>query len=1029
MTFKNFILYSIFFISGFCGLCYEILWCREFNLILGHTTYATAMVLTAFMSGLAAGSYFFGRAADRAKSSLALYAYIELAIAFYAVFFYRLIEVYKNFYIFVHPYISHPASDLAFKLFSSFALIIIPTTLMGATFPVMAKIIIENMEARGRQIGLIYFFNSAGGALGCFICGFYLLYNFGSEFGLNIICALNILCGVLALAVKNYYSPAGEIPAAGGVSPLTAEDGPAKVSAAPADALPIPGSFNYIFIFTLLSGFISMLLEVSWTRFLILIIGSSTYSFSMMLSVFIFFLAAGSLAVSYFVDRLGDPMLAFALCEFFIGLYILATLPFYEKLPLLFINLNNSIGVSYYIYMSLNLIFCLIVMAVPALLFGASFPLAAKSVEMNYSNNASEIGKLYSYNTIGCILGSFLAGIVILPSAGFKNSIELAIAIAFLIFIWASSLPRRIKSSIAMISARGVNIMRAVAVILIAALFFLPAWDHKVLNIGSFYRTRGLNEAAITQLANYNKVLYYKESISATVYVIEDTRNGLKYLKINGKTDGSTMRYDMLTQSFLALLPLAKVKSAKNILIIGLGTGATLAAACKFKEAEKITCVEIIPEVIQAAKHFDESYDAYKNDPRVSIVVNDARSFLLTARDRFDVIISEPSNPWISGISSLFTTDFFSLCRSRLSKEGVMLAWIQAYESSPPVFKLALRTFRSVFNDASLWFNANYDVFALGSADGACGSIDEPFAYYQKLQSLPALKAFLDASGIKDPLTFSSLRLMTSPQLKKYVGDGILNSDNFQMIEYEAPVNLYSEERVALDYRTYADNLGDAIEYCRRSTDETRLNEMMRNAALFLGHDFVEPRTIISLAGLIISNNAADEKIYHLKAVSCARIKSFDSAIEAITKAIDKKPADETYLKLRAGWSLLLAANGVSKGVSALLESARADYEKAAALNPVDAEAWRGLITAARISRDGNYLVQTAKKAFEINKTDGLTLLDLAAEKLLEFNEYSAAAELYDFAFARSTTPHEKAFIKARIEECAYLKTGENEPR
>ncbi len=1024
MTFKNLILYSIFFVSGFCGLCYEILWCREFNLILGHTTYATAMVLTAFMSGLAAGSYFFGRAADRARSSLALYAYIELAIAFYAVFFYRLIEVYKNFYIFVHPYISHPASDLAFKLFSSFALIIIPTTLMGATFPVMAKIIIENMEARGRQIGLIYFFNSAGGALGCFICGFYLLYNFGSEFGLNIICALNILCGVMALAVKNYYS-SGTLTAADVQlpTPPVEDAGRAKVPDA------IPKSFNYIFIFTLLSGFISMLLEVSWTRFLILIIGSSTYSFSMMLSVFIFFLAAGSLAVSYYVDKIGDPMLAFGLCEFFIGLYILATLPFYEKLPLLFINLNNSIGVSYYIYMSLNLIFCLIVMAVPALLFGASFPLAAKSVEMNYSNNASEIGKLYSYNTIGCILGSFLAGIVILPAAGFKNSIELAIAIAFFIFISAASLSRRIPSAVPIISPRNVDIMRVVAVILIAALFFLPAWDHKVLNIGSFYRTRGLNDAAINQLVNYNKVLYYKESISATVYVIEDTRNGLKYLKINGKTDGSTMRYDMLTQSFLALLPLAKVKSAKNILIIGLGTGATLAAACKFQEAEKITCVEIIPEVIEAAKHFNESYDAYKNDARVSIVVNDARSFLLTARDRFDVIISEPSNPWISGISSLFTTDFFSLCRSRLSKEGVMLAWIQAYESSPPVFKLALRTFRSVFDDASLWFNANYDVFALGSADGVCGSSDEPFAYYQKLQSLPSLKAFLDASGIKDPLTFSALRLMTSPQLKKYVGDGILNSDNFQMIEYEAPLNLYSEERVTLDYRTYADNLGDSIERFRLHTAEISLNDMLRNTALFLGHDFVEPRIVISIADLLISGKAADEKIYHLKALSCARIKSFDSAIEAITKAIEKNPGDAFFLKLRAGWSLLLSSNDVNKGASALLASARADYEKAAAINPSDAEPWRGLITAARISRDGKYIAQTAKKAFEKDRANGLPILDFAAEKLLEFNEYSAAVELYNFALAGSPSPYEKAFIQARIEECAYLKNGESAPR
>ncbi|OGM03012.1 MAG: hypothetical protein A2008_02065 [Candidatus Wallbacteria bacterium GWC2_49_35] len=1027
---KNFILYLIFFVSGFCGLCYEILWCREFNLILGHTTYATAMVLASFMAGLAAGSWFFGRVADRVRSAMALYAYLELAIGVYGIFFYRFIEIYKDFYIFAHPYISSPAAEIAFKLFSSFALIIVPTTLMGATFPVMAKIVLANLEKRGSSIGLIYFFNSAGGALGCFICGFFMLYNFGSELSLNIVTGLNILCGVSMLAVKSYCTP--EIPA--DASGPVAAEGISNAAAAEGGR-----AYNFIFIYFLFSGFISMMLEVCWTRFLILIIGSSTYSFSLMLSVFIFFLAAGSLIAAYFADRIEDPLFAFGACEFSIGAYILLTLPFYEKLPMAFINMNNSMGGSYYIYMSLNLVVCLAVMAVPALLFGASFPLAVRAVEIRAADSASAIGRLYSYNTVGCILGSFLTGIVILPSFGFKNSIETAIVIAFLIFLAASAHARRSEAGGGAAKSgnlrKTAGIMRSVCAVMLVSIFFLPAWDHKILNIGSFYRTRGLNEAAVNDLMAYNRVLYYKESIAATVYVMQDVRNGLKFLKINGKTDGSTTRSDMLTQSVLAVLPMSRVRSAKNILIIGLGTGTTLAAACKFSEAEKITCVEIIPEVIEAAKYFNESYDAYKNDPRVSIVVNDARSFLLTAREKFDVIISEPSNPWISGISSLFTTDFFSMAHEKLNDGGAMLVWIQAYESSPEVFKLALRTYLSVFKEASLWFNSTYDVFALGvkTAPGSKADIDppdEPYFCFRKIQKSPPIAKMIEDYGIRDALTFSTLRLMSPEQLKVYAGDGILNSDNFQVIEYEAPLLLFSGQRVSLDYRAYADSLGEAV--ARRSMDSSEISaeKMIANAAFFLGEEFLEPRIPLSLLDMLTERGAADERSWRLMAALQTRTGEFGAAVESITRAIVTAPDNVEYLKMRARLSLTLCENRVAEGAASHLKTAESDYAKISAAAPSDFEAWHGLVAVHRLRRDKKSIIDSAMKAFEAGQaataeviagSGGISVLLKAAEKLIEINEYKAAAELYDFALPRTKSALEKELIGAKLEECRFL--------
>jgi len=1021
--YKSFFPYIIFFISGFCGLGYEILWCREFNLILGHTTYATAIVLASFMTGLAIGSYYLGFAADRVKSAVKLYAYAELAIGFYGIFFYRLIEIYKSFYILAYPYIPSPAVEAAFKLFSAFALMIIPTTLMGGTFPIMAKIIIESVKTSGRSVGLIYFFNSAGGAIGCFTCGFYMLYNFGSEFSLNIFSALNILCGTLMLFYKNEYGRASD--------ETCHENGAAMEPCEKTKPV-----YNYIFIFSALSGFVSMLLEICWTRFLILVIGSSTYSFSLMLSVFIFFLSIGSLLASYFVDKIKNPLLAFGVCEFLIGAYILLTLPFYEKLPLFFVYMNNSLSSSYYIYMALSLIICLIVMAVPALLFGASFPFSVRAVEIRADKGASAVGKLYSYNTVGCILGSFLTGILILPCAGFKNSIELAIVIALLTFIASDFFSRNVYgvSPADLTAKKRLAVMRVICVFMIASIWFLPAWDYKILNIGSFYRNDNLKNISINNLKSYNEVLlYYKESISATVCVTKDTLSGLKFLKINGKSDGSTIYCDKLSQDIIAVLPMARAKCAKNVLIIGMGTGATLAAACKFSEAEKITCVEIIPEVIQAAKCFNESYDVYKNDARVSIVINDARSFLLTAKEKFDVIISEPSNPWISGISSLFTTDFFNLCRDKLNDEGVMLAWIQAYESSPAVFKLALRTYVDVFDGASLWFNKTYDIFAIAvkTSPGALKtsfSGGEPYLCYQKIKSLAPVRKILENYSINDPLTFSTLYFMTPGQLKAYVGDGILNSDNFQLIEYEAPILLYTGERVALDYMAYADTLGGSIRDCASFAPEIPVNTMIANAAFFLGSEFIEPKLPLSLLDMLIYKGAAGEKVYHLKASLLMKANEHEAALNSISRALEIKPDNLQYLKLRALLSLKLSYNKVMQGAEENLKNAEAGYLKISAVNPSDMEAWNGLLSVYRLKHDEKALKETAVKAYEAYKTKdsqpnpaGIYIIMKAAEKLIEINKYESAIELYNFAFTNSQTDSEKEFAKNGIENCRYL--------
>jgi len=1004
------VLYVIFFISGFCGLCYEVIWGKEFHLILGHTTYAVSAVLTAFMAGLALGSYLIGKKADGAYSSMRLYAILELGIGFCGLFFMRAIELYKQIYIFMFPYISGPSSEFAFKFVSSLLMIIIPTTLMGATFPVMAKIIIDNVESRGYSVGLIYFLNSVGGAFGCIFCGFYMLFEFGTEYSISIVCSLNIFCGLAVLLLKRYF--------AGGPSSVYApvkRDRPPEQDNNDKNTAGTGAIFNPIFALFMVSGFISMLLEITWTRFLILIMGSSTYSFSIMLFTFILFLAFGSLLISRRVDSISDPVLAFAVCELIVGAYALLTIPFYENLPLLFIRMT-SLGQSYFLCQSVNFVICIIVMAPAAMAFGATFPLAVKAVKMDLSNDGGMIGKLYSFNTVGCILGSLLTGIVILPRLGFRMTLNLGITLAISAAVSAVLFSGRSSAS----SVRG-KLVVTISALCAVTLFIMPDWDHKLLNIGSFYRLRGATYETIKNLISNYKVLFYRESISATVYVVESESKNIN-LKINGKTDGSTERTDMITQRFTAILPMMRVKSPKNVLIIGMGTGTTLAAVCRFPEPEKITCVEIIPEVVEAASYFREGYEVYCRDPRVSIIINDARSFLLTARENFDVIISEPSNPWIAGIGSLFTTDFFRLCRSRLNPDGCMLAWIQAYESSEFVFKLVLRTYLDVFPDSTLWFNTVRDVYALSGIGGKSPAVhDDIPKYFADLNSRPGVKDIFRKTNITDEVTFSTMFLMTNEQLRAYAGDGPRNTDNFQIIEYEAPKLLFHDNLVQMNYRYYAENLSRSIEKARAKYSSVEFSGMLFNAVDFLGVEFYEGDIVISLLDMILAINPADHRARSVKGAVCARKNDFYLACREFDYSVSLAPDNLNYLKSRAEAAYLIARGRMKNSATEYILRSIADWKRIAESDPGSADPLFNLAMAYRLDEDHEKMIAAMMKAVALEKDSAVrdTMLLKCAISLIEMQKIREAIDIYRMALRLN--PNNAEYINFKIGECENL--------
>ena len=990
---KNLALYIVFFVSGFCGLCYEIVWGREFHLVLGHTTYAVSAVLTAFMAGLALGSALLAGYIDRAKEPAKIYARLEIGIGAFAIAFPFFMRAYREIFIFAFPYISSGPAELAFKFISAFVMIIIPTTMMGATFPVMSRLVVKNFESRGKSAGLIYFLNSLGGAAGCILCGFYMLEEFGSELTMNIACFGNIVCGTFMLLFSKAFD------ASDGVSAVAATGEAGMSSNADAAGISVSKAAFWLFMG---AGFVSMLLEIAWTRVLVLILGSSTYSFSMMLFTFILFLAAGSLAAGAYADKTSSPLMFFGALEFFSALYILAGISFYDRLPLLFISMTSGGNIPYPLYQLAVFAICAIVMAPPALMAGAAFPAAVSAVKMsfNVSDNlpgaGNAIGKLYSYNTFGCILGSFLTGLFILPAAGLRTTVALGASALFLIAASAFLFEKRDMF-------KKYDAYRKAAVILIClispAAFFTPEWDRKMLNVGSFYRKTRVSEKDLRQFAATQQELYYKEGISATVSVSRDKNDGIIDLRINGKTDGSTLKGDMLTQYLIGVIPVLKTTAPKNVAVIGMGTGTTLAALCKFKEIEKITCIEISPEVVEAARFFDEIYKLYSNDGRVSIVINDARSFMLATPEKFDVIISEPSNPWIAGIGSLFTRDFFENCKNKLNPGGAMLMWVQTYESSEDIYKLILRTYLSVFKNAELWSNFMGDVYAVSSSTEAPGKdlTNEISGYYKRIKDNPALFSTLQRYGVDNELVFSSLFFMNNIQTRLYAGSGPQNTDAFQSIEFAAPRTLYSQSRVRIDYAAYLHNLERFINVRLSGKNPAELHSEILGLINFWGSEFRSPEIPVSLLDLLLSSDTVDDEVLYAKGILCEKSQSYFEALSEFEKALKIKPDKTDYIKAVARTAYNLSLGRVRPGAKKYLEAAVEGFKKLVDKNTGDAQAWQSLALAYAEGGDDVNMKTAFLKAAGLMKTprEKKAVLVKCAVILTHMQKINEALELY----------------------------------
>ena len=750
------ILVACFLISGATGLMYEIVWVRLLSLTFGNTVYAVGVVLTAFMSGLTLGSVLFGKWGDKKDNMLKAYGFLEIGVAVSALLSPILLKAVSAAYISTY----NPSNPVwfvsVFRYFLSIAVLLIPTTLMGGTLPILSRYFVRSENELENRVGLLYSVNTIGGVLGTFLVGFLLIRHLGLAFTIFFTAALNLGIGFLSYRLGTKTQAAFE----------RARPGPEEFKLQP--------GYKYVIGAFFFSGFAAMVYEVAWSRLLLNIIGSTTYAFSLILMGFLSGIALGSFIISRKFDKRRSSLLYFSIIQVSIGVVCFFTLILFQLLPSLMLYGFKVTGESFQGILVIEFLLVLLYILLPTTLFGATFPLIAGVYSSGPAHRSRSIGYIYASNTAGCIFGSLFASFLLLPYFGSSISIKAAILINLVI-------------GFAGLMFLGKKRLAVFASVLVPMAFLPVKISPELMNTGvAIYGTDdgfSLNKGGISGL-------YFKEGLNATISV-NSTLEGLVVLATNGKSDASNGE-DMSTQLGLGYFPLLLHPGPKRVLVIGVGSGVTVKAASEFPGIEKIEVIEIEPAVIEGSRFFHKVNGGIYDDPSIRIILDDARSYLIAAKEVYDIIISEPSNPWISGIGNLFSKEYYEAASGKLGPGGIFCQWVQLYGMRPEDLKMVLGTFGSVFPKITVWYTSAGDIALLGSKGG--GMDMDYLSMGRKIARSPwawNLKAYLN---ISDPLDFYSYFITDESGVLDLSRDARMNTDNLPLLEFNAPYSIYTRD-------------------------------------------------------------------------------------------------------------------------------------------------------------------------------------------------------------------------------------------
>ena len=736
------------------------------------------------MGGLALGSFGAARYARRVSRPLLAYAALEAFIGVYAVAFPLLLAwiqpVSLSFWSFFEP---SPTAFGAFQFFLFGALLLPPTLCMGATLPLLVGVVATSPDETGLQVGRLYGANTLGAVLGAVLAGFTLLPTLGLAATTSWTAATNLALAGAAVALSRRFAPAP----------------PSAIAASIEDRTTVDGVPALLFV-AALAGVSSLLYEVAWFRLMVLILGGSAYAFSIMLVSFLSGIGMGGWAAGESADRAlqrkdrAGLLRQLAWLQIGVAALSWAAMFLYVQLPFVFVWLFGALGENGGSVWRIQLFLAVGIMTPPAILMGATFPYLVRAVSGSSNALSQSVGLLYGFNTIGAIIGAAGGGLFLLPALHVRGTVLAGVSInlvaAFIVVsIAGATVVRRRKQVVAW----GL----AIASVLVLIHWKKPPWDPLLMSSGMYQYVTDLDDRSKQGVLDYAvkpfEVLFYEEGLSAVVTVARDRSGENIWLANNGKVDALT-ETDKDTQVLLAHLPLTFRPDAKRVLVIGLASGITAGSVTLHETPERIDVVEIEPMVVEASHEFDGVNHRPLEDPRVQVHLNDARNHLFLAADgSYDVVSSEPSNPWISGVSNLFTKEFFALGKRKLSSGGVWAQWLQTYSMHHTDVRSLLATFADAFPHVAVFRVDAADMVLLGSdapLSISAGSLADLFRAENLRRDL-AVAGFLRTEDILSRYLFSR------DPIERLVGDIELNTDDNMRIEYSAPKHLYEETQRA----------------------------------------------------------------------------------------------------------------------------------------------------------------------------------------------------------------------------------------
>jgi spermidine synthase len=780
------LLLACFVVSGAISLILQVVWVRQLVHVFGSSTLAISTVLATFMAGLAVGAWTGGRIADRlarARSRLADpllgYAVCEATVGVSALLVPLAVAQFHGANAWLWTHLSAAPGLLAVaRCAIAAAVLTIPTVCMGATLPLLTRRVTEHSDdlaALAPRVGVLYAANTAGAVVGAASAGFWLIPGWGLR-------QTNTLAGGLALTLAATIALATRL--------RRRLSGPASASSVAAASADQPPGARFwqgrvAAAAFALSGAVAMALEVLWSRALALIIGSSVYSFTLVLVVFLIGIASGSWLIRNMAARSRFPLGLLAALFAGAAAAIAATIPITDALPELFLALlaTTSLSIAAVLWVHTSLIGLLILPT--ALCLGAIMPVVVRICCGSLDAVGRDVGRAYAANTVGAICGALLGGFAVLPAIGLENGVRgAAVVNAALALGLAAAAPGRPAARVPG-ARRNTALITGLAIAAATVAVTAPRWDTSTLTAGIFRMSVAKHHLNAGGIVN-RPVIYYVDGVATTVTVEQGTG---PILKNNGKVEAST-KHDMPTQILLGLLPVLLHDAAQqDVFVIGYGSGITVGAIAESPAVARIDVAELEPEVYRAADRFFGPYNHHpERNRRVRRLVGDGRNVLLAGGHSYDVIVSEPSNPWIAGVATLFTREFYRAAKRHLNEDGIFAQWAQLYELGPRNIKMIYKTFHAEFPYVYAFSPAPHssDTFLLGSRRPL--PIDLP-RLDAAIRRQP-VNAELGRAGVSSAEDLLAKLLLAPDEVASFSAGGEVNTDDNALLEHTAPRDL-----------------------------------------------------------------------------------------------------------------------------------------------------------------------------------------------------------------------------------------------